>query len=122
MRFFLAELTAVKAFNDSSGLDNASKLIFEFNRIPRLNQRMECHELTFLWGNNANTANKDITVLSKAVKELTDTKPSMETILSMILAIGNHINGDTARGQVSSPSDGTLRSLHPLHNLCRRTA
>lgn len=82
-------------------MDNASKLIFEFNRIPRLAQRMECHELAFVWGNNANTASKDINVVNKACKELQDSKVQMEKILSMILSIGNYINGDTARGQVS---------------------
>ncbi len=94
-------MTAVKGFKDPSVLDNASKLIFEFNRIPRLNQRMECHELAFVWGNNANTASKDINIIVKACKELQDAKPQMEKVLSMILAIGNYINGDTARGQVS---------------------
>jgi hypothetical protein len=96
------ELTAVKEFKDSSGLDNASKLIFELNRIPRLNQRMDCHEVAFLWGNNANTAAKDLNALLKACKEISDSKPALETIFSMILSIGNYINGDTARGQVSS--------------------
>lgn len=63
---------------------------------------MECHELAFIWGNNANTASKDINIVAKACKELQDSKGHMEKILSMILAIGNHINGDTARGQVST--------------------
>ncbi len=95
------EYNAIREFKDPSVLDNASKLIFEFNRIPRLQQRMECHELAFVWGNNANTAAKDINVVNKACKELQDSKGNMEKIMSMILSIGNYINGDTARGQVS---------------------
>lgn len=41
------ELAAVKEYTNPKGLDNASQLLFQFNRISRLNQRMEAHEIAF---------------------------------------------------------------------------
>ena len=91
----------MKAFKDPSALDNASRLIFQFNRIPRLNQRMECHDIGFTWESHAETALRKVGTLTKSLGEMNNSKGSFEKILSMILSIGNYINGDTTRGQVS---------------------
>ena len=92
----------MKEFKDPNLLDNASKLIYHFNRIPRIAQRMECHELSFTWTTNADLVSNSIRTLVKSVGELNEAKGNFEKILSLILAIGNYINGDTARGQVIS--------------------
>lgn len=62
---------------------------------------MECHELSFTWTTNADLVSNSIRTLVKSVGELNEAKGNFEKILSLILAIGNYINGDTARGQVS---------------------
>lgn len=41
----------MKPHKDPSLLDNASQLLFHFNRMPRILQRMECHEIAFSWAN-----------------------------------------------------------------------
>jgi len=43
------EVAAVQPYKDPTVLDNASELLFQFNRMPRILQRMECHEIAFSW-------------------------------------------------------------------------
>ena len=77
-------------------------MLYQFNRVPRLQIRMECHEIAFNWFNTANGINDQLGVILKAHEELIASQKSMEMILAMVLSIGNYINGDTARGQVGS--------------------
>lgn len=95
------ELTAIKDYHDPTILDVASKVLYHFNRVPRLQQRMECHEIAFNWFNTANGVFDQLSLILKAQDELVSSQKSMEIILAMVLSIGNYINGDTARGQVS---------------------
>eukprot|EP01038_Epipyxis_sp_PR26KG_P007971 gene7971-10811_t len=93
------ELVAIKSYTSSNNLDRASQLIFNFNRIPRLVQRMESHDIIFSWMNNANAVNGQIITIQRACEELKTSQKSVDKLLSIILALGNYINGDTPRGQ-----------------------
>lgn len=80
-------------------LDRASRLVFHLNTIPRLPQRLECHLLGFTWPVNATASSGQVQAIQKAVHELQKDQRLMEKIFSIVLGIGNYINGDTARGQ-----------------------
>jgi hypothetical protein len=98
--FFLLEITAIKAFSSPTTLDIASQLIYHLNRIPKLSIRLECHELAFSWEINAKTSSSQMSILLKGCQEFQQLKDPFQSLMAMMLAIGNYLNGDTARGQV----------------------
>jgi hypothetical protein len=94
------ELEAIKPHKNPALLDNASQLLFHFNRMPRILQRMECHEIAFSWAGSASAAASQIGVLECAVRELGKSQGDMQQLLSIVLAMGNYLNGGTTRGEV----------------------
>lgn len=94
-------MEAVKPHKDPLLLDNASQLLFHFNRMPRITQRLECHEIAFSWANGANAAASQLGVIECACVELCKSQDKMQKLLSIVLSIGNYLNGGTARGEVS---------------------
>lgn len=100
MSIFILELVSIKAFNKPDLLDKASQLFFHFNRLPRLRSRIECHQISFSWENNANLSSSQLGVIECACKELQRSQPQIQKILSLVLTIGNYLNGGTSRGQV----------------------
>ena len=95
-------MEAIKPHKDPSLLDNASQLLYHFNRLPRILQRMECHEIAFTWIHSANHTVSQLTILETACKEIANSQNSLQELLSMVLSIGNYLNGGTTRGEVSS--------------------
>jgi len=93
------ELAAVKVHKDPRLLDNASRLLFQFNRMPRILPRLECHEIAFSWPTAASSAASHLGVLECACKELQRSEAEMKRLLAIVLAIGNQLNGGTPRGQ-----------------------
>eukprot|EP00981_Chlorochromonas_danica_P005143 scaffold1036_cov169-Ochromonas_danica.AAC.23 len=93
------ESTAVKSFSNPAALDRASRLAFHLSALPRLAQRLECHLLGFTWPINATITTAQVQAIALAVTELKADQRKIEKIFSMVLGIGNYINGDTARGQ-----------------------
>eukprot|EP01040_Poterioochromonas_malhamensis_P011521 gene11521-12563_t len=93
------ETTAIKAFSNPLTLDLASQMIFHLNRLPKLAVRLECHEMSFSWEINAKVSSNQLNALLKGCREFQQLKDSFQSLLAVVLAIGNHINGDTARGQ-----------------------
>ncbi len=67
--------------------------------IPRFVERIRCHEITFAWLGLANSSIAQLNVLQRACYELIDSQSNMQRLLSMILAIGNYINGGTSHGR-----------------------
>ena len=90
----------MKPHTDPKLLDNASQLLFHFNRMPRILQRMECHEIAFSWANGANAAASQLGIIECACTELGRSQEPMQQLLSIVLSIGNYLNGGTARGEV----------------------
>jgi hypothetical protein len=97
---FFVELAAVSAFKDPSKLDQASRVVFQFNRIPNLLRRMECHEVVFRWASDANAVASQLGVLKCAHAELIRSEDSLKSMFALLLAVGNYLNGDSTRGQV----------------------
>jgi hypothetical protein len=97
---YCIELTAAQNHKDPATLDNASQLVWQLNRIPRVVQRMECHEIAFSWPAAANSAASQLGVIECACQELGRSQENMRQLLSIVLSVGNYLNGGTPRGQV----------------------
>jgi hypothetical protein len=97
---YYIELTAAQNHKDPATLDNASQLVWQLNRIPRVVQRMECHEIAFSWPAAANSAASQLGVIECACQELGRSQENMRQLLSIVLSVGNYLNGGTPRGQV----------------------
>ena len=94
------ELEAIKPHKDPKQLDGASQLLFQFNRLPRILPRVECHQIAFAWKSNADHTANRIGVVDCACKELQRSEGDLRQVLAMVLALGNYLNGGTPRGQV----------------------
>mmetsp|Transcript_12598 Transcript_12598/g.17217 ORF Transcript_12598/g.17217 Transcript_12598/m.17217 type:complete len:89 (-) Transcript_12598:887-1153(-) len=58
---------------------------------------MECHKVVLNRLDQVEAADGLLEVLDSACGELADTKHRLRQYLAIVLAVGNHINGDTTR-------------------------
>lgn len=68
-------------------------MIFHLNRLPKLAVRLECHEMSFSWEINAKVSSNQLNAQLKGCREFQQLKDSFQSLLAVVLAIGNHING-----------------------------
>ena len=66
------ELALITAHEEPETLDKGDKLYLALSEIPRLEQRLKCHEVAFRWNTDADASSSQINILVAAVKELTD--------------------------------------------------
>lgn len=76
--------------------------------------RIECHEIAFMWNGTATSSISQLHVIQRACVELTNSQSNMQILLSMILAVGNYINGDTKFGQAYGVRLDTFLKLSAL--------
>lgn len=91
--------TASDSGNDFSVLGKAEQFLFHLQSIFRLKERLDCHKLIFSWNTTADSLTGEINIIHSACQELlsNDCKSKLLTIFSVILAIGNFMNGGTSR-------------------------
>lgn len=82
-------------------LDAPGKLFKALVDIPRLEQRLKMHSIMLSWEDDADTFAEELDIVTNAVVEFKfpQCEESLSHMLSLILAIGNYLNGNTARGQ-----------------------
>jgi hypothetical protein len=80
-------------------LAKAEQFLYQLNGLYRLKERLECHQLIFGWNAAADGLTGEINILHSACQELlsNESKTKLQTIFSVILAIGNYMNGGTSR-------------------------
>jgi hypothetical protein len=95
------ELVAIHDYHSSNyeTLDKTGQLFYFFNKIPRVQRRLECHEIAFSWENNARVCATKINHILAACEELKVSEKMLTKLFSIILSTGNYINGGTPRGQ-----------------------
>lgn len=108
------ELAQVKVHKDPSKLDKASQMLFHFNRLPRVQIRVECHITAFTWFPALNNVTAALGVIDSACNELKSSEKQLKVLLAQVLAIGNYINGGTARGQAYGVKLETLAKFGHL--------
>jgi hypothetical protein len=76
--------------------------------------RIDCHEIAFTWNTTALTTISQLHVVQRACVEFTGSQTQIQSLLSMVLAIGNYINGDTKFGQAYGVKLDTFLKLTAL--------
>ena len=71
------ELGSITSHDDPESLDKGDKLFLELSDVPRFEQRLKCHEIAFRWGDDADAAASQLTIIVSAIKELTNPKVSL---------------------------------------------
>ena len=92
------ELSSVLSV-DASELDNVGQLFAALSHIPRLEQRLKCHEIILRWAAEQERCALNLSVLDAACVELTRSEHLFSRILQIILTDGNYLNGGSSRGQ-----------------------
>ncbi|ORZ12198.1 formin homology 2 domain-domain-containing protein [Absidia repens] len=85
---------------DSDGLGNAEKYFKAIMNIPRLSDRIDCMVFRRKFHHELQELLPELDVLKLAIDELRHSH-SFKHILKTILAIGNHLNDHTIRGNAS---------------------
>lgn len=84
-------------------------------RLPRIQQRLACHDTAFVWSASANDVQKQLDVLDKALREFRASESEIKQLFAMILAVGNYLNADNAaRGEAYALKLDVLSKLSAL--------
>jgi len=83
---------------DKKMLGKVEKFHLEMTKIPRLKMRLDCANVTLQFDENFGILKGKLDKFIMATKEVKDSKNFLE-VLGMVMAIGNHLNGATSRGQ-----------------------
>jgi len=108
------EVNALKCYSSPANLDQASKLYYYICRIPRLVTRLDCHEIAFSWQNFSKQVSQQIDIILKACAEIENCKSQMQTVLSIVLALGNYLNSDTKFGNAHGFKLEAINKLEAL--------
>jgi hypothetical protein len=97
-------------------LDTIGKLFKLLVNIPDLNLKLESFLIKLTWIKDSNLVNQSLENVFEAINELNDksSKSSLLSIFSIIITIGNYLNGGTNRGQAYGIK---LDSLLKLENI-----
>ncbi|GMH66234.1 hypothetical protein TrLO_g4004 [Triparma laevis f. longispina] len=102
LQMMIPEEEEINTINDFDGdknmLGKVEKFYLEMVKIPRLKMRLDCVSQTLQFDESYALLQKKMQKFTKATKELKDSKNFLE-VLSMVMAIGNYMNGSTTRGQ-----------------------
>ena len=84
---------------DISNLAQAEENLMMLQSIPRLEQRLQCHKIVFTWNAIAERLESEVLLLTNACNQLTSPSSvsKMEKVLSVVLAVGNFMNGGSSR-------------------------
>jgi len=93
------ELAQIRAFDgDKNKLDRPEQFFLELEAIPHLHTRVEHWIFERSFEENVHKILPDIKTLSSAFSECM-TSPKFLKLLSVVLAVGNYLNGGTASGR-----------------------
>ncbi|KXS20963.1 actin-binding FH2 [Gonapodya prolifera JEL478] len=106
------ELFAEYLENDAKAkeLDKPDQFIFEALRIPNYETRLRCLIYMTRFRERVAEVTPDMLTISAAAREVTTSK-RLRTLLEIVLAIGNYMNGDSFRGGAYGFSMDTLGKL-----------
>jgi hypothetical protein len=95
------EMNALRTYTgDRSELDFAGKLFSYFIDIERLDQRLNVQRIMLNWYDELFLINEQLNIIKDALTELNDPQciSDLRLVLSIILSLGNYLNGITSRG------------------------
>lgn len=97
------EIATLKTYTgEVEDLDFCGKLFAYFTEIDRLEQRLVVQRTMLNWFEQADVVVEQLNVVRSAVSEFSDesSMAAFREVLSVILSVGNYMNGGTRRGQV----------------------
>ena len=93
------EYLFIKSYASFEQLDTPSRVVFHLNRIQRIEQRLDCHCTVFTWFDESAYLQGRLEIIRRAVEEVQVSKNTIKKLFSLVLSIGNVLNGDTNRGR-----------------------
>jgi hypothetical protein len=125
------EYTNIKNYPNPSLLGKAEQILLSLGTIPRLKERLDCHRIPYHWNKTSDSITGNLHLLSKACHELSsqDSLKQLQTVMSVIVGVGNFLNGGSNRIAVAVKLDAILKfaTVKPtnqkgtlLHFVCRQ--
>jgi hypothetical protein len=126
------EYANLRTYSDRLALlGKAEQILFALGSLPRLKERLECHQIPFHWNKTCDNITGNLHLLSKACHELSSKESiqQLQTVMSVIVAVGNFLNGGSNRIAVAVKLDAILKfsTVKPtnqkgtlLHFVCRQ--
>ena len=94
------EITMLSNFSGhTSRLAQAEQNLMVLLAIPRLQHRLVCHKIVFVWRATADRLASELQLLTEACRQLVapSSAAKLEKVLSVVLAVGNFMNGGSSR-------------------------
>ncbi|KAA6425287.1 MAG: hypothetical protein FRX49_04781 [Trebouxia sp. A1-2] len=110
-----------KGLSDPQQLGTVERYFLEIMDIPRLQQRIDCFIFTRQFVPNINRVRGQLEVLRGACREVQGSQ-NFTTLLRAILALGNHLNEGTHKGNASGFKLDTLLKLADVKGTDRKTS
>ncbi|KAL0019924.1 hypothetical protein WJX77_010272 [Trebouxia sp. C0004] len=110
-----------KGLSDPQQLGTVERYFLEIMDIPRLQQRIDCFIFTRQFAPNINRVRGQLEVLRGACREVQGSQ-NFTTLLRAILALGNHLNEGTHKGNASGFKLDTLLKLADVKGTDRKTS
>ena len=107
-----SDVSAIRGYSGpEEGLGKAGQLLKALIDVPRLKERLECHKVIFTWNKTMDSVKAANLVLGQACRELTstDSTAKLSKLLSVILAVGNFMNGGSSRVAAAVKLDSILK-------------
>jgi hypothetical protein len=107
-----SDISAIRGYKGpEEGLGKAGRLLNALSTIPRLKERLECHKIIFSWNKTMDSVKAGNQMLGRACQELTSSTSStkLAKLLSVVLAVGNFLNGGSSRVAAAVKLDSLLK-------------
>lgn len=106
------EIASLRGFGGNvMELGKAEKLLLALGNVPRLKERLDYHRTVFTWDRTADSLTAANSVVSRACKELvaSEATTKLSVVLSVVLAVGNFMNGGSSRVATAVKLDSLLK-------------
>jgi len=90
--------------------DKPEQFLKVIMNIPKVRMRLRCWSIKYGFGEKSEEVEELLKTVSEAINELRNSR-SLRTVLSALLALGNHLNGGTNKGQADGFALGDLGKM-----------
>ncbi|CAE7715501.1 inf2, partial [Symbiodinium microadriaticum] len=107
-----SDISAIRGHHGPDAeLGKAGQLLKALIDVPRLKERLECHKIIFSWNKTMDSVRAGNQMLDRACGELLSAASTakLSKLLSVILAVGNFMNGGSSRVAAAVKLDSLLK-------------
>jgi len=127
------EISMLRGYDgDLDLLTTEDRFLYEMTNIPRLATRLKCVATRYTFEKEALEIKHKLIAIREACTEIEKSK-SLKTLLEIVLAIGNYLNGSTPRGgawgfkldaleklEAMKENDGKKNLIHYIHHVLEK--